>query len=164
MTLLFVLYVSLILYYNIAIGFATTKAARSIMTGFVQQNNYAQADYQTKIVCASMSAFFNCSNVIVNLQTVAEAQQPAGYYSYVNSNQTALLVSNLTNSTATYSPGLPCQYEYLQIVYPITFMPQIFAGMLSGGNTYQGSPAYLAIGTAAFRNEEFQKSSTSCGQ
>ena len=93
--------------------------------------------------------------MIVNIQTATEAAQPGGYYAYVTSNQSGLIIPTLSNASTQYSLGAQGSYEYLQVIYPITFMPTIFATMFGGGATYNGSPAFLAISTAAFRNEQY---------
>lgn len=145
--------VSVILYYNQALDYATNRAARQIMIGAAQGAGTTQAAFQTQ-VCSYLPTAFSCADVIVNVQTATEAAQPGGYYSYVNSSQTALVIPTLSNASAQFSPGQQGSYEYIQVIYPITFIPKMFASIL-GGATYQGSPAYLAVSTAAFRNEQF---------
>ena len=97
---------------------------------------------------------FTCSNVIVNVQTATEAAQPGGYYAFVNSNQSALIIPTLSNASSAYTPGAQGNYEYVQVIYPITFIPSIFASIL-GKATYQGSSAYLLVSTSTFRNEQY---------
>ena len=145
--------VGLILYFNQALDYATAKAARQVMIGTVQNAGTSQAAFQT-LVCSNLPAAFNCSNVIVNIQTATEAAQPGGYYAFVNSDQSALIIPTLSNSSAQYSLGSQGSYEYLQVIYPITFIPAALASYL-GRATYNGSAAYLAISTAAFRNEQY---------
>ena len=151
--ILFVMMVGLILYYNQALDYATNKASRQIMVGNVQKSSMTQAAFQ-QLVCSYLPAAFQCANVIVNVQTATEASQPGGYYSYVTSNQSGLIIPTLSNSSSQYSPGTGGSYEYVQVIYPITFIPSLFASVL-GRATYQGSPAYLVVSTAAFRNEQF---------
>ena len=152
-TIMFIMTVGLILYYNQALDYATNKAARQIMVGAVQGAGTSQAAFQTQ-VCSYLPAAFTCANVIVNVQTVTEAAGPAGYYAYANSGQTGLVLPTLSNASSQYSPGLQGSYEYVQVVYPITFIPSLFASIL-GTATYQGAPAYLVVSTAAFRNEQY---------
>lgn len=155
MTLLFVMFVGLLLYMGQALDWATSVAARQIMTGSVQKQAMSQSTFITSVVCPALPATFNCNNLIVNVQTLAEAAGPAGYYSFTNSNQTGLIVPTLSNASTQFNPGLQSNYVYLQIIYPITFLPTFFTNILGMSATYQGSPAYLAISTAAFRNEQF---------
>ena len=154
-TILFVMTAGLILYLNQALDYATSKAARQIMIGAVQKGNLTQSSFITTELCPYLPAALACGNVIVNLQTATEGAQPGGYYPYVTSNQSGLIIPTLSNASTSYSPGSQGQYEYMQVIYPITFLPTVFASMLSGGATYNGSPAFLAVSTAAFRNEQY---------
>ena len=151
--ILFIMIVGVILYINQALDYATNKAARQIMVGNVQTSGMTQASFQ-QLVCSYLPATINCANVIVNVQTATEAAQPGGYYAYVTANQSGLVIPSLSNSSSQFSPGTAGSYEYVQVIYPITFIPGLFASIL-GGATYQGSPAYLVVSTAAFRNEQF---------
>ena len=153
-TILFIMIVSLILYFQQALDRATTKAARQVMIGSVQKNSVSQANFQTQILCPYLPAAFNCGNVIVNLQTATEAAKPGGYYAFVNSGATSLVIPPLTNNASQYAPGLQQSYEYLQVIYPITFIPGAFASML-GQATFNGATAYLIVSTAAFKNEQY---------
>ncbi len=154
LTILFVMIVGVILYYNQALDYATNRAARQVMIGAVQTGSISQTAFQ-QTVCANLPAAFNCSNVIVNLQTATEAAQPSGYYAFATSNQSGLIIPTLSNTSAQYSPGAQGAYEYLQVIYPITFIPSAFATALGSRATFNGSPAYLAVSTAAFRNEQY---------
>ncbi len=152
LTMLFILIVSLILYMNQALDNATGRAARQIMIGSVQASALSQSDFRTKMICANLPSAFDCSKVIVNLQSTTPA---AGYYQYVRADQGGLVMPTLSTDTGQYSPGSQQTYEYLQVIYPVTFLPNAFAAMLSGGATYNGTPAYLVVATAAFRNEQY---------
>ena len=154
-TILFIMTTALIMYFTFSLDYAASKAARQVMTGTVQKNGVAQAAFKSGIVCPYLTSSIVCSNVFVNLQTVSEAAQPGGYYAYVNSSATALLVPVLSDASSTYSPGSQQSYEYLQLVYPVTFLPAVFARMLGGGATFNGAPAFLIVATAAFRNEQY---------
>ncbi|MCX8252479.1 MAG: pilus assembly protein [Beijerinckiaceae bacterium] len=153
-TILFIMLVAVVLYFNQALDYATSKASRQIMVGAVQKSNVSQASFQS-LVCSFLPRAFNCSNVIVNVQTATEAAQPGGYYSYVTANQSGLIIPALSNSSAQFSPGTAGSYEYVQVIYPITFIPSLISQFL-GGATYQGSAAYLVVSTVAFRNEQYQ--------
>lgn len=149
--LLFVMIAGLILYMNQALDYATSKASRQIMTGAA--SGMSQSAFQA-LVCSYLPAAFSCANVIVNVQTVTQGSQPGGYYAYATSNQSWLIVPTLSNASAQYSPGQAGSYEYVQAVYPITFIPSLLSSFL-GGAAYQGSSAYLVVSTAAFRNEQY---------
>lgn len=152
-TVLFISLIGTIIYSNQALDYATNRASRQIMVGAAQSAGMSQSAFQS-LVCSYLSAAFTCANVIVNVQTVAEGAQPSGYYAFVNSNQTHLTIPALSNASAQYSLGIQGSYQYVQVVYPITFIPSMFASIL-GGATYKGSSAYLVVSTAAFRNEQY---------
>ena len=152
-TILFVMVVGLIVYQNEALDFAAGKAARQIMTGQVQQGATGQAAFRTQVLCPYLPASMKCSNVIINVQTIVEGAQPNGYYTLVNTGATALLLPTLAVDSGAYSIGTAGSYEYLQVVYPVPFIPAILARVLGGGATYNGSPTYLLVSTVAFKNE-----------
>lgn len=152
--ILMVMTVGLLLFMGQAMDHATDVAARQIKTGAVQKQGMSQSTFVSNVVCPALPATFNCNNVIVNVQTVPEAAGPAGYYAFVNSTQTSLIMPTLSNTAAQYNPGLQGGYIYLQIVYPVTILPKVLANIL-GTTTFKGAPAYLITSTAAFRNEQY---------
>ncbi|GJE58420.1 hypothetical protein MPOCJGCO_0501 [Methylobacterium trifolii] len=157
MTLLFILVTAAILYINQVLDYATTRASRQIMTGSTQsQATPATLSSFTQSLCSYLPAVISCSNVVVNLYVVPKAVQPSGYYGYVKSDMSGLVVPALTPGSGQFNLGTRGDYQYLQVIYPITFLPSAFAPMLSGGLTYNGKAAYLAISTVAFRNEQYQ--------
>ena len=155
LVILFVLTVGLYIFFGLSLDFAASKAARQVMTGKAQSSGFGQSQFVTNYVCPYLPYGMNCADVIVNVYTVTEAAQPGGYYTYVNSGATALNVPALSNGSASYSLGAAQSYEYLEIVYPVTFMPSSFTSFFGGGATYNGSPAFLLVSTAAFKNEAF---------
>ena len=149
--LLFITFVGLILYLNQALDFATSKAARQVMIGYVQTNGVSQSDFRTTILCPYLPATVSCNDVIVNVQTTTEAN---GYAQFIQANNAGLVIPALSNGSATYSPGGVGDYEYLQVIYPVTFLPSALLKFF-GNATYNGSSAYLLVSTAAFRNEQY---------
>ena len=67
MTLVFMMIVALITYFNQALDYATQKASRRIMTGQVQDNAISQSAFRTQVLCSYLPAAMNCSNVIINI-------------------------------------------------------------------------------------------------
>ena len=153
--LLFIMFVALAEFFGSEIDYAAQKAARQVMVGSVQTKATTQTQFRTNYVCSYLPSVIPCSDVIVSLQTVTEAAQPSGYYQFVNSAATTLNIPQLDNSAVPFSPGSQGSYEYLQIVYPVTFFPNYIAKLISGGNLYKGSPAFLLVSTVAFRNESY---------
>ncbi|SFG30177.1 hypothetical protein [Methylobacterium gossipiicola] len=96
-----------------------------------------------------------CDNLIINLYVVPKEVQPSGFYKFVNADRSGLLIPDITSGSSQFNLGGRGDYQYLQVIYPITFPGAAIMMWLSGGRTYNGTPAYLAISTAAFRNEQF---------
>lgn len=153
-SLLLTISVALVLFLHQQLDFATSKAARQIMNGTAQKSAYSSASFRSQVVCASLPAIFSCADVIVNVQTATEAVNPGGYYAFVKSDMSGLVIPQLSNTTTQYSTGVQGSYEYLQVIYPITFLPAFVTSLLSS-QTYNGAPAYLLVSTAAFRNEQY---------
>ena len=86
---------------------------------------------------------------------VPPGSSSSGYYTYVKSDLSGLAIPPLTPGSGQYTLGTRGQFQYLLVIYPITFLPSAFASMLGGGATFNGAPAYLTVSTAAFRNELF---------
>ena len=154
-TVLFVMAIGFLVFLNQTLDFATYKASRQIMIGAVQKAGTAQSNFPATYVCPYLPAALACANVIVNIQSITEAAQPNGYYALVNSSQTALIMPPLNNASTQYSLGSQGTYEYLQVVYPITFLPGFITSLMSNGATYNGTPAIVITSTAAFRNEQY---------
>lgn len=154
LTILFVMTVAMILFVNQAIDYATTRASRQVMTGSAQAKAMDQAGFR-KALCGYLPAIVKCSDVVINLYIVPTGTSPSGYYSFVKSDVSGLQLPALTPSAGQYTLGARGAYQYLLVVYPITFLPSAFAAVLGGTASYNGSPAYLAVSTAAFRNEQF---------
>ena len=154
LTILFVMTVAMILFVNQAVDYATTRASRQIMTGAAQAKALDQAGFRTAL-CGYLPAMVNCANVVINLYTVPTGTSPSGYYSYVKPDVSGLLMPPLTPGSGQYTLGPRGAYQYLLVVYPITFIPAAFARTLGGSATFNGAPAFLAVSTAAFRNELF---------
>ena len=154
-TTVFIMMIGLLLYLGQALDRATDVAARQIMIGAAQKAGLSQTAFRTGTVCAALPAAFNCNDVIVNVQKVERKPQPDGYYAFVNSNQTHISIPTLSNTGAKYDLGSQSDYIYLQVIYPVTILPSFIVNLFGGGTNYNGSPAYLAVSTAAFRNEQY---------
>jgi Flp pilus assembly protein TadG len=156
LTLFFIMATALVLYINQMVDNATVRASRKILTGDLQsQSTAATLENFKQSVCAYLPATFSCNDIVVNLYVVPKTSQPSGYYSFVSPDLNGLIVSNLATGTGVLNLGSRGDYQYLQVVYPVTFLPAPIASWLSGGATFKGKPAYLAISAAAFRNEQY---------
>lgn len=154
LSLLFIMTVATILFINQALDYATTRAARQVLTGAAQANALDQASFKASL-CSNLPAVLKCSNLVVNLYVVPPGTSSSGYYTYVKSDLSGLAIPPLTPGSGQYTLGTRGQFQYLLVIYPITFLPSVFASMLGGGATFNGAPAYLTVSTAAFRNELF---------
>ncbi|MCJ2011397.1 TadE/TadG family type IV pilus assembly protein [Methylobacterium sp. J-076] len=154
LTTLFVMLAGAILYITQAVDYATNAAARDILTGSAQTNSATLGTF-TQSLCSRLPPGIQCANLVINLYTVTQGAQPAGYYAYVKADQSGLSIPALSPGAGQFSLGAQGDFQYLQVIYPITFLPSGFAAMLSGGATFNGKAAYLAIATAAFRNEQY---------
>lgn len=153
-SIVFIMMVGVLLYIGQALDQATNIAGRQIMTGSVQKQALSQSSFQNTVLCPALPSLFKCSNVIISVQTFQEGQQPNGYYQFVNSNQTSLIMPTLSISANPFNPGTQGSYVYMQVVYPITFLPSFMAPLFAT-STYNGSSAYLSTSTTTFRNEQF---------
>lgn len=153
--IIFIMFIALTEFFNVQLDYAVQKSARQVMIGSVQTKAITKSQFRTNYVCATLPVVMSCNDVIVNLQTVTESTQPKGYYQFVNANTTAINVPQLSNASTTFSPGAQNDYEYLQVIYPVTYLPRFMNNIISGGAVYNGSPAFLLISTIAFRNESY---------
>nr|WP_245291927.1 TadE/TadG family type IV pilus assembly protein [Methylobacterium tarhaniae] len=152
-TVLFTMTVAQILYFNQQLDFATDQAARQVIIGNAQRQNPPPtlANF-TQALCHHLPPAMSCGDLIVNLHVV---EPVPGYYAYVNSDQSGLKIPALTAGSGQFTLGTQGRYQYLQVIYPITFLPSFMTGWLDASATYKGKPAYLVISTAAFRVEQY---------
>lgn len=155
LVIVFVMMIGFLLYIGQALDRATDLASRQIMIGAVQKAGLSQSAFRSSVLCPALPSGISCNDVIVNVQTVTEAAQPTGYYALVNAGQTGLIIPSLSNTGAQFNPGAQGSYVYVQVIYPITILPAFMTSLLGAGATYNGAPAYLAVSTAAFRNEQY---------
>lgn len=129
----------------------TEEASRYILTGQAQQSNMTQAQF-LQYVCtgsntaALVSALFNCSNLMVNIQNYSD------FASANTANPTLTFNANGTvSNTWNYSPGTPGSIVVVQVMYqwPIVLGPLNFnLSNLSNGNR-------LLVSTAVFKTEPY---------
>ncbi|MFF8800735.1 MULTISPECIES: TadE/TadG family type IV pilus assembly protein [unclassified Methylobacterium] len=155
-TILFVMAVAVVLYLNQALDNATASASRQILTGKAQsQSTPATLATFRESLCTFLPAVLTCNNVIINLYVVPKARGPGGYYTFVKADMSGLALPKLDAASGQFKLGNRGDYQYLQVIYPITFLPPVVASWLGGGTTYDGKPAFVAVSGAAFRNERF---------
>ena len=96
---------ALFVYYSGMLNHATELAARQILVGSVQNGSLTQTQFINNLLCPLLPAAMSCGNVIVNLQTVPEAGYPGGFYAFVNSTQTAIIMPPLNNTADVFLSG-----------------------------------------------------------
>ncbi|MET7245742.1 TadE/TadG family type IV pilus assembly protein [Methylobacterium sp. EM32] len=147
--------VAQILYFGQKLDYATEQASRQVLIGTTQQQTApASLASFTQALCGHLPTAMSCSDVIVNLYVVP-AVKP-GYYAYAKSDMTGLTLPPLTPGSGQFSLGTRGDYQYLQVIYPVTLLPPFVTGWLDATTTYKGKAAYLLISTAAFRVEQYQ--------
>lgn len=155
LTIVFVMMLGLILYLGQALDRATAVASRQIMIGAVQKAGLGQSGFRTSYLCPALPAAMNCNDVIVNVKNLAKAPVANLYYSLLNSAQTGVAIPPLSNGSASFDPGIQGDYIYVEVIYPVTFLPSFMSSIVGTSASYNGTPAYLAVSTATFRNEQY---------
>lgn len=147
-TIMFILFVSLTLFYRTTLDYATQKAARALMVGTPQTSGQTAIQFRTNTLCPYLTlVFFDCSKIVVNLVTVTETVEPTAYTNFVTPDLSAIIVPP---PSISYCPGVGSSYEVLEVLYPLPIYLSFFA---SAPNVVQGQ--FLLLSTATFRNEPF---------
>jgi Flp pilus assembly protein TadG len=119
---------------------AVEKTGRLVLTG---QAPTTLALFTTD-VCKDLTALFNCSNLMVNMQTAdtfSDASPAAPTLTFSSNGQ----VSN----TWTYAPGSPGSIEVLQVMYQWP----VFGGLLGFNLSNLPNGSHLLMATSVFKNE-----------
>ncbi len=164
-----VLQSALYVYFSGQLDHATQNAARQILTGTIQNAGTSAADFRNKILCPLLPSVMSCNNVVVNLQAFSGGTYPSGFYNFVNSAKTGIIIPPLDNSQTNFCPGTPQlpgagqqypQYVYLQVFYAMPLFGSVWLPVMT--TTFNGQTVKLIGSSAAFRNEPFiQTSGTS---
>jgi len=129
----------------------TEEASRYILTGQAQQANMTQAQFEN-YVCTStntaalVSALFNCSNLMVNVDSYSDFASASTGTPTLSFN-----ADGTVSNTWSYSPGNPGSIVVVQIMYqwPIVLGPLGFnLSNLANGNR-------LLVSTAVFKSEPY---------
>lgn len=151
-----ILVVGFMLFCASTLDYATQKAARQIMVGSVQSGGVSSAQFRSTVLCAYLPApMFDCSKLVVNLQTVALTAEPTTYKNFVKPDYSGLTMPS-PSTQGSYCPGGGGDYEVMEVIYP---MPLYLSVFQASSNVVQGQ--FVLMSTAAFKNEPFQGSSTS---
>jgi Flp pilus assembly protein TadG len=126
----------------------TQNAARQVLTGQAQANNYPDGPaFTSNVVCPAGSpppALFTCSNLFVDVKSYSS------FSSVVINSQ--IVNGSFDPSTLTYSPGLPGEIVVVRFFYKwplfVTGLGYNIANLSSGNQR-------LLVATAAFQNEPY---------
>ncbi|HKH81323.1 MAG TPA: TadE/TadG family type IV pilus assembly protein [Methylovirgula sp.] len=119
---------------------AVEKSGRLILTGQAP----ATLALFTTDVCKDLHALFNCSNLMINMQTsdtFSDASPAAPTLTYNAQGQ-------VTN-TWSYQPGSPGSIEVLQVMYQWP----VFGGLLGFNLSNLPNGNHLLMATSVFKNE-----------
>lgn len=138
--MLFVFQIGIYLYIQVSLDFATSLAARQMMTGQGRSNSTTAASFTSQTLCANVVPILDCGQLIVSLS-------PVGTFSGV----TPPLANGPTQAAQTFSTGSAGSLMVMQIVY---FAPNFLMGLTPGSSvTFNGASTYPITSTAAYRNE-----------
>ena len=145
-------------FYTLAsLDHATNGAARQIMTGAVSSAGLTAAQFRTQILCPLLPGSMSCSSIVTNIQNVPEAISPAGFYTFVNANATAIIAPTMDNNVTSFCPGNAGSYLYIQVYYAMPVISPIWYAVASVN--WNGSTVHFVSAASAFKNEPFQSSS-----
>ncbi len=133
---------------------ATAKAARQILTGGVSGQSLTAAQFRSQVLCPLLPSMMPCSNVITNIQTVPEGTSPNGFYSFVNSDQSGIIVPAMDNNKTSYCIGTTGSYVYIQVFYAMPTVSPAWTALSSA--SWNGGAVHFVGAYAAFKNEPFQ--------
>ncbi len=122
---------------------AVEQSGRLVMTGQVQNQGLTQAQFATD-VCQQIYAFFNCSNLMIDMQTYTS-------FSSANTGEPTLTFNakgQVTN-VWSYTPGQAGDIVVLRVMYQWP----VFARLLSFNLSNLSNGNHLMMATAVFKNE-----------
>jgi len=137
----------LVFMFSEALQTATIQTSRMIMTG--QSASDTQSQFQNA-VCANLPSMFNCSGVMVDVQSVS-----GGDVNGFSTLNTAPLVPAYSNTTGkvtnswSFQQGQPGDVVIVRVMYDWPVLGGIF------GFANQPNGTYLMVGTAVFENEPY---------
>ena len=129
---------------------AVGDAARLILTGQAQSQNFQLTDFKNKICTTAVQTIFTCANIAVDVRPAA---------SFGAADLTMPLNSTthmLDTSGFGYNATQPCDIVVVRVIYEWpTFVRGLGLDMASAAST---SHKHILMSTAAFRNEPYSGS------
>lgn len=133
-------------FYDQALQTAAEASARLLMTGSVQDANQTQSQFQSA-VCANAGVTFDCSNLMVDVQS-------APTFSQLNTAPITLTYnsSGVVTNTFNYSPGGPSDVVIIRVMYNFP----VWWPLLLPGYANQPGNKILLTATSVLKNEPYQ--------
>ena len=127
----------------------TQESARYVLTGQAQAGGLTQAQFDT-YVCSQIPGLFTCANLKVNVQSYPS-------FSSIPTGSVFDASGNFIGAT-NYCPGNAGDIVFVQLSYQWP----LFVTGLGFNMANPGTSARWLSATAAFRNEPFTTTSSSC--
>jgi Flp pilus assembly protein TadG len=124
---------------------AVADSSREILTGTAQTNGMTQSGF-AKAVCGKVQVLFNCSNLMIDVQT-------ASSFAAANTAMPTLTFNGsgaVTNSWQ-FQPGNPGDIVVMRVMYQWP----VFLGPLGLSLSNESNGNLLLMATATFKNEPF---------
>jgi Flp pilus assembly protein TadG len=143
-TLVAVLQTAIFLFAQLSLQNAAMQAGRLFMTG--QAQGYSQSTFKNLICTNYLPSIFNCSSLIVVVQS-------ASSFAAANTSAPSLYSNGVAvpQSSFAYSPGTPGQVMVVQLAYPWS----VFGGPLGFSLANLPGGAREMMGISAFRVEPY---------
>lgn len=124
---------------------AVADASRAILTGAAQNSGLNQSTF-AQLVCTKVQALFNCSNLMIDVQT-------ASSYSAANTAMPTLTynAAGQVNNNWAYNPGNPGDIVVMRVMY----LWPTYLGPLGFSLSNQSNGSLLLMSTAVFKNEPY---------
>ncbi len=125
---------------------AVLDSSRQILTGSAQNASMTQAGF-ANAVCAKVQTLFNCSNLMIDVQTATS-------FGAANTGLPALTFNGQGTVTNTWSwqPGNPGDIVVMRVMYQWP----VFLGPLGLSLSNESNGHLLLMATATFKNEPYQ--------
>ncbi len=148
--LLFTMFIAQILYFNQKLDFAVDKASRDIIVGNAQKTSPRRPWRRSPRPSAAAAV-----DVLLQRPHRQPVRRERDLLHLRQFRSERSQYPALTPGSGQFTLGTQGQYQYLQVIYPVTFLPSFLTSLIATQATYQGKPAYLIISTAAFRVEQY---------
>lgn len=147
-----VLQMCLLIFMSQALQTATVKAGRLYMTGNATTIT-SPATFEP-LVCQNLPSFFNCKNLVVNLQTASSAANLGNNETPMSYKDPCTTTKGVTTCTpevcnsggscsnGSYNASTPDQYAILQVYYPAPLIGNgfNFGNIIVGTTVFQVEP------------------------